>query len=114
MSLKTLWTEFTTWWKGTTLGAEVDSAGKAAATELEALAPTALLAIVTATSAAILPGITGSVATASIISAGITAAEAAAKTEGADLASTTISTLVSTLHSSITAQAAAGAVTPAS
>jgi hypothetical protein len=113
MSISTLWTEFKTWWEGTAFGQEADAAVKAAEAELEALTPSALLAIVESTSAAILPGITGGGATAAIISDGIAAAEAAFKAQSAQVASTTISTFVSTLHSSITAQQAAGAVTPA-
>ena len=113
MSISTLWTEFKNWWTGTTIGQEIDSAGEAAETELDAIAPTALLSIVESTSAAILPGVTSGAATADIISAGITAAETAFKAAEATVASTTVSTFVSTLHSSISGQQAAGAVTPA-
>ena len=58
---------------------------------------TALLAIVESTSAAILPGIVAGGGTASIISAGIAAAEAAFKAQATQVASTTVSTFVSTL-----------------
>lgn len=112
MSIHSLWTEFTTWYKGTVLGQEIDAAGAAAKKEIGEILPAALLSIVESTSAAILPGILAQSSTASIISAGIAAAETAFEAQDAKVASTTISTFVSTLHTTITAQQAAGAITP--
>jgi hypothetical protein len=112
MSISTLWSEFKTWWEGTTIGQEIDAAGEATAKELESIAPADLETIVATTSTAILSGLAASSPTAAIISAGITAAENAFKAAGANVASTTVSTFTSALHNSITAQQSAGSVTP--
>jgi hypothetical protein len=111
--LTTWWNQLSSWWAGTTIGSEVDAAAKAAISELEAIAPSALKNIVESVATAILPGITGGAATGLIISAGITAAEAAFKNEETTVSSTTVSTFVSSLHNSITAQQAVAAATTA-
>jgi hypothetical protein len=110
----TWWNKLEAWWAGTTIGQEVDSAAKAALSELEAIGPGALETVVEATASAILPGITGGASTATIIANGITAAEAAFKTAEASVSSTTVSTFVSALHSSISAQPVVAAPAPAS
>ena len=111
MSIATLWSEFVTWWKGTTIGQEIDAAGAATVKELEAIESTTLENIVVTTSTAILSALTSSSPVATIISDGITAAEAAFKAAGAQVADTTVSTFVSALHNSISTQQTAGAVT---
>lgn len=95
---------FKTWWKGTTIGQEIDSAGQSGLTELEALAPEVLDTVAQATSAGLLTAIASGGNVAAILSAGATAAETALKTAGVSVASTTVSTLVSTLHNSVMAQ----------
>jgi hypothetical protein len=111
MSLSSIWSEFRSWWSGTTIGQEIDAAGAATLKELEVILPAALETIVESTAAALLPGITSGASTADIIAAGIAAAEAAFKSADATVASTTVSTFVSTLHNAVTTQNAAGAVT---
>lgn len=94
----------TTWWESTTIGQQVDVAGKAALAELESLTPGALKNIAEATATAILPVLAAGNPTAAIISAGIVAAEAALKVEAKTVSATTLSTFVATIHNSVAAQ----------
>lgn len=112
MSISTLWTEFTTWWKGTSIGTEIDTAGKATLTELEAVAPAVLESVTASTATALLTGITAGSSTSAIIAAGIDAAENGFKAAGASVAATTVSTFTAALHSSVVTQTAVGSVTP--
>jgi hypothetical protein len=112
MSIATLWQEFTTWWEGTTIGQEIDSAAEAAKSELESIGEQDMANIAESTATGILTGLaTGG--TAAAIAGGITAAETAFKASEVQVSSATLGTFVATLHSSIAAQQAAGAVTPA-
>lgn len=113
MSISSVWQEFSTWWKGTKLGSEIDAAGKATLAELEALAPGIVESVAETTSTALLGGISASSPVADLMAAGVAAAEAAFKAAGAQVASTSITTFVSALHNSVVTQSAAGNVTPA-
>lgn len=111
--LATWWNMFADWWEGTTIGQEVDAAGKAAIQELEQVTPADLESAVETTAGAMLPVLTGGGSVGDIIAAGVTAAEAAFKSAGTQLSATTLSTFVSTLHNSVvTQQTTAQAVPP--
>lgn len=113
MSIKKLWQEFASWWKSTSLGTEIDNAGEATKNELEAVAPEILEAAASTTSATLLTAISAGSPVAAIMSEGVAAAEAAFKAASTSVSATALTTFTAALHSSVTAQQAAGAVTPA-
>lgn len=111
MSIAKFWGEFVTWWKGTTIGNEIDMAASAAKTELESIGESDLATIAETTATGVLTGL-ASGGTAGAIASGIAAAETAFKAADVQVTSATLGTFVATLHSSIAAQQAAGTVTP--
>jgi hypothetical protein len=107
-----VWHDIAKSWEGSSLGTVIDTAAAAAWAELKLVGPSDLLSITENVGTSLLTGLAAGDATSAIISSGITIAENAFKTAGAQLASTTLSTFVSAIHNQVVATAPA-APTPA-
>lgn len=95
---------FVTWWEGTTLGQEIDTAAKAAIAELEKIGEVDLKNIAETTATAALAGLsTGGVAGA--ISAGVRAAIPAFEAAESVVSNSTLGTFVNTIVSQLNTQA---------
>ena len=103
---------FVTWWKGTTIGNEIDTAAEDAKAELEAILPGDLEQIAATTATAMLPSlVTGNYAAA--IAAGVTTAEAGFKAAEASVASSTVGTFANIVGKQVLAQQTATPATSA-
>ena len=108
MSIETLLTKVETWWKGTTIGSEIDADGKKAKAELESVTVADLEAAAKNIALAVLPALaSGGQSTA--ITAGIAAAETSFAQLKADISATTKNTLVTTIVNQLQATATSAA-----
>jgi hypothetical protein len=100
-----MWSDVVKGWEGSSVGSALDAAAAAAWAELKLIGPSDLLGIVENVGTSILSSVAAGNPTSAIISEGISIAEAAFKTAGAQVASTTLSTFVSAIHNQTAVEA---------